>query len=494
MGPPAVPHRFAAYEKDLDGRVYLCILTLKTVQDNSGGSIDEPHVLFRQPDYLTENDLPRYRVRCPIHGFIRFSENERRIIDHWIFRRLRHIRQLALTEMVYPGATHTRFEHSLGVMELATRAFDQLAANQGSVLEEYLKHVAGLSEEPLAIARQLVRLAGLLHDVGHACFSHAAETVIHREHGHDSFTYKVVEEHDFLGKELDQLYFSGFSGFLGKVPRGGPAMPPQLKILKDLVSGEMDADRSDYLLRDSHHCGVEYGRFDHRRMVQCLDLHEAEGKTLEIALHRDGIHTFEALILARYQMNTQVYYHRIRRIYDCYLCQYFTEKGPEAFNSPERILTQTDIRAMATILQDAEKNEGERLGWAMRIRDRVHHRVVHETGEDANAMDLKHSEKLLEKLRGKYPTIEFIPDVAAASIHSLLLPEDTDSTGLVALPLVEPSGEVRYLGARSHILRRIPRRFQVARIFADIGRDQLALLREIRTFALDEFRKLGGQS
>ena len=91
-------------------------------------------------------------------------------------------------------------------------------------------------------------------------------------------------------------------------------MPPQLKVLKDLVSGEMDADRSDYLLRDSLHCGVEYGRFDHARMVQCLEVYESDGGTLEIALDRGGIHTFEALILARYQMNTQVYYHRIRRL------------------------------------------------------------------------------------------------------------------------------------------------------------------------------------
>src|SRR5204863_2252421 len=139
----------------------------------------------------------------------------------------------------------------------------------------------------------------------------------------------------------------------GKVLRGGAMMPSQLKVLKDLVSGEMDADRSDYLLRDSHHCGVEYGRFDHRRMIQCLDLHEAEGGTLEIALHRDGIHTFEALILARYQMNTQVYYHRVRRIYDHYLCQYFSEKGLHDFDSPEKFLAQTDIQALATIVQDA---------------------------------------------------------------------------------------------------------------------------------------------
>jgi uncharacterized protein len=128
--------------------------------------------------YLAAADEPKHRIRCPIHGFIRFSENERRIIDHRIFRRLRHIRQLALTEFVYPGATHTRFEHSLGVMELATRAFDQLAARRGAVLETNLKKVAELVREPLAIARQLVRMAALLHDIGHACFSHAAETVI----------------------------------------------------------------------------------------------------------------------------------------------------------------------------------------------------------------------------------------------------------------------------------------------------------------------------
>src|ERR1700719_4437285 len=152
---------------------------------------------FRQPKYLTHNDEPRYRIRCPVHGFIRFSENERKIIDHWIFRRLRHIRQLALTDMVYPGATHTRFEHSLGVMELATQAFDHLAAKRGALLEDRLKKVAGFEQKPLAIVRQAVRMAGLLHDVGHVCFSHAAETVIHGGSGHEAFTFKLVVEKEF---------------------------------------------------------------------------------------------------------------------------------------------------------------------------------------------------------------------------------------------------------------------------------------------------------
>src|SRR5439155_6047003 len=129
---------------------------------------------------------------------------------------------------------------------------------------------------------------------------------------------------------------------------------------------------------------------------------EGEAGALEIALHRDGIHTFEALSLARYEMNTQVYFHRVRRIYDYYLCQYFTAKGGGLFDSAEKILNQTDIEAMAAILRDANAGQGEHGKWAARIRDRSHHRIVHETGEDANAMDLAHSKRLLEKLQKEF--------------------------------------------------------------------------------------------
>jgi hypothetical protein len=150
---------------------------------------------------------------------------------------------------------------------------------------------------------------------------------------------------------------------------------------------------------------------------------------------------------------------------------------------------------MATILRDADTGNGPQAKWAIRIRDRNHHRVVHETGEDANAMELKYSGKLLEMLKAEFPNIDFIPDRASSSIHKLLLPEDdTEEAGLVALPLIESNGEVHYLGERSHILRRVPRRFQVARIFADVPRDNENLLNRIRSFALGEYRKLGGRS
>lgn len=141
--------------------------------------------MYLGPQFLTDKDEPARRIRCPVHGFIRFSANECRIIDHRLFRRLRYIRQLALTEYVYPGATHTRFEHSLGVMEVATRAFDSLAAKHGELMKDTFSGVTEFRSEPMKMARQYLRLAALLHDIGHASFSHAAEHVVDPNSGHE---------------------------------------------------------------------------------------------------------------------------------------------------------------------------------------------------------------------------------------------------------------------------------------------------------------------
>lgn len=117
-----------------------------------------------------------YEVRCPVHGFIPFSDWEREIINQPAFQRLRRIRQLAWTDYVYPGATHTRFEHSLGVMHVATRLFDAIVRNSFDILEREYKY-ASPDDAGLRRARTIVRLSALLHDTGHSPFSHAGEHI-----------------------------------------------------------------------------------------------------------------------------------------------------------------------------------------------------------------------------------------------------------------------------------------------------------------------------
>ena len=440
----------------------------------TGPELDSPNIqpampnTYRQPQFLTHLDEPILRIRCPVHGFIRFSPNEREIIDHHLFRRLRYIRQLALTEFVYPGATHTRFEHALGVMEVATRMFDRLASVGGNLLEANLKEVSGLEDRTLAKARQILRLAALLHDIGHACFSHAAEEVIQGDSGHEGLTVKVITEPDLLGTTLDNLFFSGFSNLVAKLI-SGVADVPQLQLLKDIVSGQMDADRTDYLLRDSLHCGVEYGRFDYRRMIECLQLYQTPAGSLEIALYRDGIHTFEALILARFQMNTQVYYHRIRRIYDLYLKKYFLARDRTEWDTPAKILKHDDITMMSEIVGAADDPAALGHAWAARIRDRRHHRMVLETGEVAGALSLRFAREVLDELKRTYPDCDFQFDRASPSIHKLLIGDEKDAEGLAELQTIGPHGVLGLAGEKSLVLHSIPRDFQVARIFCDLA-------------------------
>lgn len=379
-------------------------------------------------------------------------------------------------------------------MDVATRAFDQLASLHGDLFERTFKRVAGLEDRPLAKARQILRLAALLHDIGHACFSHAAEKVIHHGAGHEALTVRIIQEPEFLGTLLEKRFFAGCAGFVARIIKGGADLPPQLKILQDLVSGQMDADRTDYLLRDSLHCGVEYGRFDYRRMIECLELQEGEAGTLEMALHRDGIYTFEALILARYQMNTQVYYHRLRRIYDLYLCEYFEARGAGFLDTPEKILKHNDVTMMATILGDADGPETAWRPWAQRIRDRRHHREVFTTGEAADAMDLRRAREVFRDLQQERTDLDFRWDLADVSIHKLLVPGDKDESNLVRFPLVGPGSSGSFVGEKSHILQRVPRAFQVARIFCDLSRDQKELQREVSGRAHELFRQKGGRS
>jgi len=435
--------------------------------------------LFRQPEFLTEDDHPIHRVRCPIHGFIHYSGNERKIIDHPLFRRLRYIRQLALTELVYPGASHTRFEHSLGVMEIATKLFDTLAARYGSLMEDKFRTVAGFEDRPMGKARQYVRLAALLHDIGHASFSHAVEKVVNQGGGHEVLTCQIVANEDLLGGLLNRLYGEETAAFIARIIRGEKNLAPQLALLHALVSGEMDADRTDYLIRDSLHCGVEYGHFDYKRMIESIALCENDLGGLDIALNRDGIHTFEALILARYQMNTQVYYHRLRQLYDEYLIRYHQALGEDIPDTPEKVIAQNDVTMLARMIQEAQTNSSERSIWAKRIINRDHHRLIYDSGFNATVKDIKKSNNMFGDLQRRYPDRQFIITVPSPRIHSLLTPNSEENEKLVDLQLIDRDGKGQSLGFESRILGKVPETFRCALIFVNVGEDEQTLRDEI---------------
>src|SRR5260370_9069029 len=259
--------------------------------------------------------LDEHKIRDPVHGFIHFSDKERAIIDASYFQRLRGIKQLALTCLVYPGAMHTRFEHTLGVMEMATRAFDFLSSRHLAELKKNFKRV----DLNLQEARQRLRLTALFHYTGHLPFSHAAENVLPDQKSHEDISVEIVQAHR---KELARWFYKDVADYICLLIQRNVIVPPEFLILKKLISSQLDVDRADYLLRDSHHCGVEYGNFDYLRLFEMLRIVEGGEGGLELAIERGGVHSLEALILARYYMFAQVYFHKVRRLYDLYLMEY----------------------------------------------------------------------------------------------------------------------------------------------------------------------------
>lgn len=266
-----------------------------------------------------------FEIRDPLYGFIDFTDWEKQIIDHEAFQRLRRIRQLGLTDMVYPGATHTRFEHSLGVMHLATLMFDAIVKKPENmkILNEELRY----DKSGLKIERQLIRLAALLHDIGHAPFSHASEELMPKnnktgkQYTHENYTTafiegplkSVIENNQrnkncrITAKEVAAL-IEGNKDVLG-----------ERAFWKVIISSQLDADRSDYLLRDSYHIGVKYGIYDHARLLNTLALGIKSKSQVVLGINKDDLHIAESIIIARYRMFSQVYFHKTIRAFDYHL-------------------------------------------------------------------------------------------------------------------------------------------------------------------------------
>jgi uncharacterized protein len=289
-----------------------------------------------------------HEVRDPVHVFVHYDDDEQRVIDSLPFQRLRYIHQLALSYLVYPGANHSRFEHSLGVMDLAGRIYDVIT-RPDKVTDETRDVVPteGADARGHSYWRSTLRMAALCHDVGHLPFSHAAEDdLLPDSWNHERMTWEIIHS-EVLAPVWNSIVPKPDPDHVGKLALG-PRTAEKLRlgltfdsweaILADIIAGDVfGADRMDYLLRDSLHAGVAYGRFDHNRLIDTLRVmprppqekgeeHAAELREGEPALgcERGGLESAEALQLARYFMFAQVYYHSTRLVYDQHLKDFLT--------------------------------------------------------------------------------------------------------------------------------------------------------------------------
>ena len=232
---------------------------------------------------------PVAEIRDPVHGYVKITEVEREVIDSPFIQRLRRIHQLAGAYLVYPGAVHTRFEHVVGAMDVA------------GLIAESLAKRTDINHDQI----QEVRLAALLHDVGHGPFSHMYEEVLTEKTNltHEDISQRVIletsikdilEKHGFSSRKMSEFC-------VGKQTRK-PAY------LNEIIAGGLSADMMDYLLRDSYFTGVEYGKVDIHRVIDSLDVVEKH-----LALNHAALYAFEAVLIARYEMFKAVYFHRTVR-------------------------------------------------------------------------------------------------------------------------------------------------------------------------------------
>jgi len=400
-------------------------------------------------DAIVVKDLHRqFEIRCPIHGFITLNSWEREIISQPSFQRLRRVRQLAWTDQVYPGAMHTRFEHSLGVMHTATLLYSAIRQASSDVLQDEL----GYKEEGLTRDLQLVRLAALLHDIGHAPFSHASENLFPKtekgeRYKHENYSAAIVRSELRNAIEDHPLNVTNY-GFKAEDVAAlidGSTTAKQRLFWRDLIDGQMDADRMDYLLRDSFHAGVQYGKYDLNRLVNTVRaIPGLRGRAPRLGISEGGWHAAEGLVLARYFMFTQVYFHKTRVAYDVHLRGALEELLPERqFPSPvgehlKQFLMWDDWKVLG-LLADAKGGEH-----GIRLTTRDHYRLGYGSPEISTESDLG----LVESIKTE------LGDLVVAEEESSKSWYKTGTTDIPVVSNVDP-GTVLPLSKYSHVVLNI---------------------------------------
>ena len=391
-----------------------------------------------------------YEFRCPIHGFIELDEWERDIISQPAFQRLRRIRQLAWTDYVYPGAMHTRFEHSLGVMHVATRVYDAIALRS----KELLESAFDINADGLRRERRIVRLAALLHDVGHGPFSHAVEGLLPmngaRRYEHEDYSAEMIRIlfADVINDHKLNANYGISANDVANYIEGGSNLKSSL-FWREIISSQLDADRMDYLLRDAYHMGVKYGQYDLDRLINTMCAVEQDEGSPRVGVTEGGFHAAESLVMARYYMFTQVYFHRTRVAYDHHI-----EKALDA-SVPKKGLPKPDRKGLEEYLKwddwkvlgkIAEGKAGEH---GRRILERNHYRMVYATAESASLEEMQNLPKIREAL-GDLLVYEAPAEKSWYKLNQTEIPVAMEQGG--AKPLSLLSAPVMHSGASRQTL------------------------------------------
>ena len=348
-------------------------------------------------------------VRDPVHGSIHILNETLPILENEFFKRLRGIKQLGLSEFIFPGATHTRFIHSLGVMSIAEKVSKQIFKNHNK------------NNDIIRLIESL-KIACLLHDIGHAPLSHSTESVmptlkdlqlpsrftanddLSRQATHEDYTIKAVTDSsltdDFarlkksfgvdpnavadliIGKTSDNAYFTVNN-------------KNYFPILHQLVSSELDCDRMDYLLRDSYFCGVSYGHFDLDWVIDNLIPCDINNE-INLGITERSVSTFDDFLLSRYHMFLMVYFHYKSVCLEQLLFRYFQSSSEYAIPAKIEEYLEHDDHHLMKILRDSDNTYA---------KDIVHYNIPEKIFESFNANDEKKAleiEKFLQESEIEY--------------------------------------------------------------------------------------------
>jgi HD superfamily phosphohydrolase len=277
-------------------------------------------------------------IKDPVHGYVYITEAEKQIIDSFPVQRLHRLRQLAGAEYVYPGANHTRFEHSIGVLYLADRVTKNPNIAQKTNEEE----------------TDTVRVAALLHDVGHGPFSHVFEHLLTKELGktHEDMTSWIIANSELK----DILNENGYDPkTVGKLAVGR-LHKPRKAFLDQIISSAVDVDKLDFVVRDTYHTGAEYGFVDIFRLIHALDVYREN-----LAVDLGALSALESLIIARIESFKSIYFHRVGRAAQIMLAiameKANEELGLTRFRTPEDYLAMDDYTVW-TGIKDCRESAG----------------------------------------------------------------------------------------------------------------------------------------